>query len=356
MQFRQVQPRLAAESDFVEQLLSTSHSIVVLVDRNGRIMLFNDTMGELCGHSQQEMVGRDFFECFVPEPQRARLRALFERSLECEDLPRTRVGPVICPILTRTGKPRQMEWETNTVRAADGELLGTLGIGHDVTEKVELRAKLIESERLANIGIMASVLAHEIGNPLNAIHLQVQVLRRLVDRPERGPLGPRVDSILAEVTRLNAMLEDFRAYRDFGRMPLALTDLRGIIAHVADLLAERAAERRVAIACEIDPSLPQVLGNGNELRQVLSSLCKNGIEAMPDGGKLRLRARAEQQQVCVDVIDDGPRSAAKVDAFAREIIAAHGGTISRASAPERGTTFTVSLPSAPVPQANQSGR
>ena len=131
--------------------------------------------------------------------------------------------------------------------------------------------------------------------------------------------------------------------------------------HVAELVAVRAANRAVAIACEVPAKLPPVLGNIDKLEQVLLNLCKNAIEAMHGGGQLRIEARAEAQHVHIDVSDDGPGIPTSLDVFApfsttkaagmglglpiaREIVAAHGGTLSYASAPQRGTTFTISLP------------
>lgn len=356
MPFLPVQPRLAIESDFVERLLSTSHSIVLFVDPTARIILFNDYLRDLCGHSHREMMGMDWFDNFVPESERKQLREKFELSLQHDDLQTT-----VCPLVTRTGEIRQIEWGVTPVHAASGELLGLIGVGQDVTEKLALRAKLTESERLANIGMMASVLAHEVGNPLNAIYLQIQLLRRHVDRSDRGALAPKVDSILSEITRLSMLLDDFRAYRDPTKVPLMRIDLGPVVTHVTELLAQRAAEHQVDIGCTVEPQLPQVLGNGNKLKQVLLNLCKNAIEAMPDGGSLHVHARIEDGSVCIDVTDDGPGLPANVDVFApfsstkasgmglglplaREIVAAHGGTISHVSAPNGGTTFTVSLP------------
>jgi PAS domain S-box-containing protein len=356
MPFLHVEPRLAIESDFVERLLSTSHSIVLFMDPSARIVLFNDYLCELCGHDFREVIGQDWFEHFVPEAERRRLRRAFENSLHKPDS-----HSHVSPIVTRTGEMRQIEWRTNAVHAEDGVLLGLISVGEDITEQLALRAKLAESERLANIGMMASVLAHEVGNPLNAIYLQIQLLRRQVDRPERGPLVPKVDAVLSEITRLSMLLDDFRAYRDPSKVPLTLTDLRRVITHVTELLRARAAERAIAIACEVDPSLPHVLGNDNKLKQMLINLCKNAIEAMPEGGKLKVQAHANDEHVCIDVIDNGPGLPSEVDVFApfsttkqsgmglglplaREIVTAHGGTISYASAPQQGTTFTISLP------------
>lgn len=362
MSFLQVQPRLAIESDFVERLLATSHSIVLCVDPTARIILFNDSMRDLVGYGYREVVGQDWFTRFVPEPQREQLRQQFALWHD-EDIEDTHSCPVLCPIMHRSGDVRQIEWEVNAVRGPDGELLGLLGIGQDVTEKLALRAKLAESERLANIGLMASVLAHEIGNPLNAMYLQIQMLRRAIDRPTRGPLAPKVDAILSEITRLNMVLDDFRAYRDPSKILLAPTDLTTVVAHVTDLLTVRASEHNVAISWEVAPALPLVLGNSNKLKQVLFNLCKNAIEAMPNGGKLQVVAGTRDEQVCLEVIDDGPGLPTDIDVFepfattkptgmglglplAREIITTHGGTLGVTSAPGRGTTFTIMLPTA----------
>ena len=356
MPFLQVQSHLAIESDFVERLLSTSHSIVLFVDPTARIVLFNNYMRELCGHSYRDVEGQDWFDNFVPEPDRKRLREKFELSLHHDDLQTT-----VCPLVTRTGEVRQIEWGVTTVHGAGGELLGLIGVGQDVTEKLALREKLAESERLANIGMMASVLAHEVGNPLNAIYLQIQLLRRQVDRADRGALAPKVDAILSEITRLSMLLDDFRAYRDPSKVPLSVTDLTTVISQVTELLAGRAAEHDVTVVCEVESGLSQVLGNGNKLKQVFLNLCKNAIEAMRDGGTLQVHARCENDRVRIDVIDDGPGLPADVDVFApfsttkpsgmglglplaREIVTAHSGSISCVSIPGHGTTFTVVLP------------
>jgi PAS domain S-box-containing protein len=360
MSFLQVQPRLAIETDFVERLLATSHSIVMCVDPTARIVLFNDSMRDLCGRNYRDVVGEDWFNTFVPQPERDVLRQQFAmwQDVDIED---THVRPVLCPIMNRGGDVRQVEWEVNAVRGPDGELLGLLGIGQDVTEKLALRAKLAESERLANIGLMASVLAHEIGNPLNAMYLQIQMLRRVVDRPSRGPLTPKVDAILSEITRLNMVLDDFRAYRDPAKILLTPTDVTAVITHVTELLTVRAAEHDVSVTREIEPELPLVMGNGNKLKQVLFNLCKNAIEAMSDGGKLVVAARCEPEWVCVEVIDDGPGLPTEIDVFApfattkptgmglglplaREIVMTHGGELTFTTAPGAGTTFKITLP------------
>src|SRR5688572_31303639 len=116
MSFLQVQPRLATESDLVERLLATSHSIVLCVDPFARIVLFNDSMRELCGHTYREMAGQNWFDRLVPAPEREVLRSQFALWQD-QDIEDTHSHPVLCPIMTQTGEVRQIEWEVNAVRA-----------------------------------------------------------------------------------------------------------------------------------------------------------------------------------------------------------------------------------------------
>jgi PAS domain S-box-containing protein len=329
---------------------------VLFLDTSARIVLFNDSLRELCGHDLDQVRGQDWFERFVPEPERKRLREQFEVDLRGDGM-----SSHAAAVMTRTGEVREIEWRVTAVHADDGELLGLLGVGQDISERLMLRAKLAESERLATIGLMASAFGHEVGNPLNAIYLQVQLLRRQIDRPERGPLTPKVDAIVSEIARLSELLEDFRTYRDPSKIPLSLTDLEPVIAQVTETLCVRATNRSIMISCEVEPTLPPVLANSYKLEQVLLNLCKNAMEAMPGGGHLRVKARTEAQHVCIDVIDDGHGVPTELDVFApfsttktsgmglglplaREIVSAHGGTLSFVSTPKQGTTFTVSLP------------
>jgi PAS domain S-box-containing protein len=329
---------------------------VLFLDPSARIVLFNQSLHELCGYGLDDVRGQDWFERFIPEPDRERLREQFEIDLRSPD-----ISTHTASITTRSQEVRQIEWRSNPVHADDGELLGLCSVGQDMSEQLMLRAKLAESERLATIGMMASMFGHEVGNPLNAIYLQVQLLRRQIDRHERAPLTPKVDAIVAEIARLSELLDDFRAYRDPSKLPLSPTDIKMVIVKVAEQLSARAANREVALSCEVEPTLPPVLGNASKLEQVLRNLCKNAIEAMPGGGHLRIKARGEAQHVCIDVIDEGPGIPTQLDVFApftttktagmglglplaREIITAHGGTLRYATTPQQGTTFTVSLP------------
>ncbi|PRQ03404.1 Sporulation kinase E [Enhygromyxa salina] len=344
------------ESDFMERLLHNATTIVLLTDRDGRIVLFNDSMRALCGHELAEVRGEDWLELLVPSDERPRLRERYAAALADDE---AWSEAVVTPIQTKSGELRSIEWTVDVVRDPGGGVLGIVSVGRDIGERLELRRRLAETKRLASVGMMASVFAHEVGNPLNAIFLQAQLLRRRAQKPEPGPLVPKLDSILSEIKRLNSLLQDFRAYQHPSEVQLELTDLGAVLSGVRDALADRAAEGKVCFECEFDES-PFVIGNTGKLQQVFLSLCKNSLDAMQGGGTLWLRARADGDRVRVEVEDQGVGIPAGVDVFApfyttktsgmgfglplvREIIAAHGGEIDFVSQPEQGTTFTVTL-------------
>ena len=349
---------LATETDFIERVLATTNAIVLVMDRAGKVLFFNDYMRDLCGYELDEVRGHDWFDRFIPEAMRESLRELYSTAVD-----EVQIEANVNPIVTRDGEERVIEWWANTVHTDSdkSEVLGVVSIGQDISERVELRNKLAESERLASIGMMASVFAHEVGNPLNAMFLQAQLLRRRIDKPNRGPLAPKVDIILNEIRRLNSLLADFRAFHQPGSLTLELTDLRAVLDQVCTLLGDRARERGVEMDCEVEGELPLINGNPSKLKQVFINLCKNAFDAMPGGGKVRAHARLEADFIRVDIIDQGKGIPEDIDAFApfittkpsgmglglplvRELVEAHGGKISYESQVGKGTTFTVLLP------------
>lgn len=340
------------------RLLDSTGAIVLVLDPEARIVSFNPTLAKLSGYAIAEVEGHDWFERFIPSPDRERLRDLFRRALAGEAV----VGNVNS-IQTRAGDVREIEWHANAVQDLDGATIGVVNIGLDITDKLELQDKLVQSERLAAIGMLAAMFAHEVGNPLNAMYLQAQLLRRKVDIPHpEQPLGPRVDALMSEIERLNSLLEDFRAFQRPERIMLEPTDVSAVLSHVAEAIAIKAEAEHVALETALDVTLPRVKGNANKLQQVFINLCKNAIEAMPDGGVLTLISRRAEHGVVVEVRDTGRGIPEGLDVFApfasskpagmglglalvREIVTLLGGTIRYASSPA-GTTFTIELPGA----------
>lgn len=241
-----------------------------------------------------------------------------------------------------------------------------------IIEKQRLQAQLVERERLATIGLIAAKLAHEIGNPLNGMSISTQLLQqRLAKASVSDQQIHKLTRILSdEIARLTSLLQDFRSLsrrEQFVFEPVAVAEL------VTDLVANEGANytaRGVEVHHTISIDLPLVHADRDKMRQVLLNLCKNAVEAMPEGGTLSLSADSAEEQLHIAVSDTGEGVPEDVDilepfvttkkegtglglAIVQQIVAAHHGRLTYTSIPGRGTTFHLSLPLSPPKEDGQ---
>jgi signal transduction histidine kinase len=253
--------------------------------------------------------------------------------------------------------------------------LGALGLAaifytqqRHLARVTALEAEMARRQRLATLGDMAAGVSHEIRNPLNAISMGLQRLRAEF-RPTTEPEAyDRVLALVAgEVRRLNGMVEEFLALA----RPLVLkpepVEIGSLVAETAGLIEPEARRLGVRLEQRLAADLPQVTADHDRLKQVLLNLTRNALEAMPDGGTLRLEAAATARAVTLAVTDSGPGIPAETRArlfepyyttkarglglglaIARQIVEAHGGSIHVEAAPGGGSCFRVTLPREPA--------
>lgn len=225
--------------------------------------------------------------------------------------------------------------------------------------------ELRNAERLAAVGRISAQITHEIRNPLNAIGLNAELLGEELARlsPPPREAAQLVSAISREVDRLEGVAEE---YLTFARMPRAATapvDLDELLGSLLDFVGPELRGARVELVRDLAGDLPLVPGDEAQLRAVALNLVRNSREAMPAGGTLTVRTRRAEGGVELTVADTGggmpPEVLARIFepfyttkergtglglAYARRVIAEHGGTIRCESAPGRGTTFTIRLP------------
>jgi signal transduction histidine kinase len=220
-----------------------------------------------------------------------------------------------------------------------------------------------QRERLALLGTSAVVFAHEVGNPLQAIlgtleFIDAEFRSRQVADPF---LTSMIQGAMREMNRLRALLRQFRSLAKPQDLDLQLTDLAKIIEEVLvpQKLGHRAAGIAVNLECE-NP-LPRVMLDAAKIKQVILNLCKNAVEAMPNGGSLSVRVYPLGLRIVMEIADNGVGMPGNVDPFqlfkttkpggsglglpvVQQIISAHKGTINYITELGRGTTLTVNLP------------
>jgi PAS domain S-box-containing protein len=233
----------------------------------------------------------------------------------------------------------------------------------------DTQARLVERERLAALGEVAAVVAHEVRNPLAVIFNAVGSLRRHVgNAPEAGTL---LDMVREEAGRLNQIVSDLL---DFAR-PVAPQRRAVALAPVIEGAVEAALARAqaaqhfgaVKVTLDAPADVPPAFADGRHIRQALLNLCLNALEAMPSGGALTvtLRSIAERGRVAVDVRDTGPGVPEEARArlfqpfyttrsmgtglglaVVKRVLDAHEGEVSVRDAAGGGAVFTIELPAA----------
>ncbi len=219
--------------------------------------------------------------------------------------------------------------------------------------------EMARRERLARMGEMGAMLAHEIRNPLAGIKGYAQVIAK---RPEEARNAGFAQRIVSESVRLERLVSDLLAFAGNESYSTAPVDIAALIAYTVSLIRHEADQQEVTIDVESGGDV-RVTCNRDKLGQVLLNLMKNAVQAMPEGGRLRVSATASGKNVIVTVVDSGEGIASEhltriFDPFfttkargtgiglalCKKIVEEHKGKISVESTVGKGTSVTVTLP------------
>jgi len=230
----------------------------------------------------------------------------------------------------------------------------------------------LHTEKMASLGKMAAVLAHEINNPLSGILTYAKLLRKWIDhedagQSQRGDICDALDLIASESRRCGDLVKNLLTFSRATPMNLQATDLNRVVEQSLRLVQHQLDLAGIQVQEQLDPSLPLVQCDGAQIEQVLLALVMNAIDAMPQGGNLWITSKfsREENRVHIIVRDDGMgippdilprifepflttketgRGVGLGLAISHNILDRHNGNIEVQSELGRGTTFDVTLP------------
>jgi PAS domain S-box-containing protein len=355
---------------FFRHMVGNMRNGVLAIARDGGIVLANDEACRLFGlPAAATLVGQPFADVLHSHP----------------DVVRVLVGAFEIAALPNRAELRLKSTDTvigytlSLVRDEAGEAIGAALFFKDLTQVEQMEERERLRDRLAAVGEMAAVMAHEIKNPLAAIEVVAGLLRRKA--PDNPDVQSLVKDIIGEAKMANAIVQEVLAFVRPVRLQVDRTSLGDSLSSAIGLADGKAARGTILVDTLIPADMPALDADQYQLTQVFANLLINAYEALEGRGRIEISARLAHTAadgallpdgyqpvttVVVDVADDGPGMAADVAekifnpffttkaqgsglglAIVRKIIDAHEGRIDMTTANGRGTRFRVTLPVEP---------
>ena len=344
---------------------SINDAVAVFMIPDGKLSIYNTRFSGLFGYSEQELEDKRFSDFIYPEDLPV-AQERFEKKI---------VGEALADIyeIRALNKNREVIFLEIGDRpySQKGETIGVEVIMRDISERKKIEEQLIQSEKLRAIGQMASGVAHDFNNALAIILGNTELLVRQVATLNPEQIKKQLKII--EIAALDAA-ETVRRIQEFTRIRVdkafSIVDINEIIVEVKEMSKPRWKDQAQEVGINIElmsileKDLPHIMGSPSELREVLTNMIFNSIDAMPEGGRILIETRSVNKEVHILVTDTGIGISKELrrrifDPFfttkgvvsdglglsiAFSIISRHGGRIEVQSEEGKGTTFTIILP------------
>lgn len=352
--FKGTQSRLQRVRAFNDMLVGSLPVGLLATDSGGTVQVVNVAAERISGISAKELMNRKIEQVLPKELYRDILEHSAEdtysgvRSAERE-------------ILLADGQKRVLLLTALPVADSQGEFSGDVLLMQDITELRKLEGELRRSERFAALGKMAAGVAHELRNPLSSIKGLALLLKGKVSGDEKG--RETADILVQEVERLNRSIGELLDYARPGHLQLSEVRLSEVLNKAITLVAVDAKDLAIELSVDLPEDGDLVHVDEDKMNQVFLNLLLNAIQAMPDGGELKIIMKAEAAGVDCEILDNGigvseenlskvfdPYFTTKSDgnglglALSAKIVEEHGGSIALSSVEGEGTKVRLFLP------------
>lgn len=337
--------------DFKEEIIENLKVGVVVVDEEERIKSWNSTAENLFNLPKNRAIGKH-------------LRDVLDPSVYTQlfTTPSKEYYPFQSRIVVNLNSERRIyEVLRSSLLTRKNEYLGTIFIFEDITERLTIENQLMISEKLASLGLLTAGIAHEINTPLTGISSYVQLLLKSSQSSADREIAEKIE---AQIERVAKMVRSLLSFSRGEKGQIKKFPLKNCIGDILTLLDYRIKKQSINLNIKI-PEEIEIWGELDKLQQVFLNIISNAIDAMPDGGTLKIEAERKENQVMIKISDTGVgikrehlnrifepffttkgygRGTGLGLSISYQIVKEHNGDITVDSEPGKGTTFTISLP------------
>ena len=302
---RRMEEALRQERDKAQKYLDVAGVMLVAIDANQKVNLINKQGCEILGCPEEEIVGKNWFDNFVPERVRDEAVAIFDRLMAGEI---DGVEYFENPVLTKSGGETLIAWHNTVLTDERGDITGVLASGQDITVRQLLWKKMVEYEELTKLkSDLLSMVSHELRTPLAIIKGYSTML---VDYARRLSTEEREEHLISIDKATDRLTELVDHLLDMSRMDAGLLKLDRASANISKVIEQAAAEAQLRapehnIVVHIRDRLPRVNIDAKRIRQVLDNLIDNACKYSEEGTEVTISARQEGQELVVSVADQG---------------------------------------------------
>jgi PAS domain S-box-containing protein len=358
----QLTQELEDVKNFMESIIQSIGSGIIIAGIHDTVTYINKAGERILGYSKDELIGKPFGIFSLREKQSI-VHSLLNNP---DDLETRKEG-----WMRRKDKVEfPVGFTINNHLSIRGETLGKIVIFRDMTNVFKIQEEILRMDRLVSLGKLSSGIAHELRNPLAGIKTTAQALSEEMSKDDSR--REYLNRITKEIDRLNDLLKTFFSFAKPQKLNLIECSVKDVINEIIPFLFKEIADQGVRFVETYHPQLPKIKVDKNQMYQVFLNLFLNAIQAMPNGGELKIEVTPtvsysqdgpSQNFIKIVISDTGkgippniihrifdpffttkPKGIGLGLSITYQIIKKHGGTIKVESKLEKGTSFIINLP------------
>lgn len=294
--------------EFSENIVESIHVGILAADLDGRVESWNPQMEKLTGIGRDEAVGRNLHELLETDLYEELMRAAVDGGIR--DIYKFNMRSAGRHQQGGDGAVNGSAGRDATVNIAiapliskEGSHIGRLIIFDDVTDRAEMERRLVQTDKLSSIGLLAAGVAHEVNTPLAVISTYAQMLaKQIAGDAQKAPL---LEKIAKQTFRASEIVNSLLNFSRTSTTEYAGVDLNKVLNETLNLIEHQLLTARIEVKLGLDENLPRIKGNPGKLQQVFLNLFLNARDAMESGGVLAVKSGASDGLVRVTVADTG---------------------------------------------------